>query len=46
MFIVITELGTIQCSLQGRMARCSAGDFVGHEAALSRMEQKGLIPQL
>lgn len=42
MFIVVTErvrtaeFGTIHCSLQGRMAGCSTGDFVEREAALSR----------
>lgn len=47
MFIVVTErvrtaeFGTIHCSLQGRMAGCSAGDFVGHEPALSRMVAAG-----
>ena len=47
MFIVVTErvgtaeCGTNLCSLQGRMAGCSVGDFVGHEAALSRTAAAG-----
>lgn len=47
LFLVVTarvrtsEFGTIGCSLQGKMAGCSVGDFVGHEAALSRTAAAG-----
>lgn len=36
------EFGAIHCSLQGRMAGCSAGGSVGHEAALSSAAAAGV----
>lgn len=52
LFVVVAErvrtaeFGTVPCSLQGRMAGCSAGESVGLSAGWLQLEQKGLTPDI